>query len=195
MHKKSIIIFSLVFAVILLAGSIFLLSYKPITVTEKHKKMFEDAVLCEMKFAEIDETVTFEVYPNLAPKTVKNFIKLVKDSYYDGLTVHRVVSDMIIQTGDGKETGSIRGEFASNGFDNPLKHERGVISMARTPEPNSASSQFFVVVADSIPSLDGEYAAFGIVTEGIETVESISRVDANEETPLVPPVIEYIKLK
>ncbi len=195
MHKKSIIICTALFSVVLIVGGIFLLTYNPQTVTEKTKKLYSDAFVCEMKFDGIDETVTFEVYPNLAPKTVKNFTKLVKDGYYDGLTVHRVVGDMIIQAGDGKKTGSIKGEFSLNGVYNPLKHEKGVISMARTPDPNSASSQFFIVVADSIPSLDGEYASFGMVTDGIEIVQEVSHTPCNGETPVTPPVIEYIKLK
>jgi len=195
MHKKGIIIFSIVFALILLAGGIFLLSYKPMTVTEKLEKLYSDEIVCEMKFDGIDEVVTLELYPNLAPKTVKNFVKLVKDGYYDGLDVHRVVGDMIIQAGDGKKTSAIKGEFASNGFENPLKHEKGVISMARTPDKNSASSQFFIVVADAIPSLDGEYASFGMVTDGIDVVTEISHTECVDETPIIPPVIEYIKLK
>ncbi len=195
MHKKSIMVCAALFAVVLIVGGIFLFTYDPQTVTEKNEQLYSDAVIFEMKFEDIYETVTLEVYPNLAPKTAKNFISLVKDGYYNGLTVHRVVSDMIIQAGAGEETDNIKGEFASNGFDNPFNHTRGVISMARASDPDSASSQFFIVVADSISSLDGEYASFGMVTDGIETVQEISRTECEGETPVIPPVIEYIKIK
>jgi len=128
--------------------------------------------------------IKIELYPDAAPNTVNNFIKLVQDGYYDGLTFHRVIPNALIQGGDpnGDGTGgpgySIKGEFANNGFKNPVKHTRGVISMARNPyDYDSAGSQFFIVLAEEYPSWDGEYAAFGKVVEGIETADELASVD------------------
>jgi len=125
--------------------------------------------------------IKLELYPEIAPKTVANFEKLVKEGFYDGLTFHRIIPGFMIQGGDplgngmGGSDERIVGEFALNGFKNDLKHERGVISMARSQMPNSASSQFFIMHADA-PHLDGSYAAFGRVTEGIEVVDEIASV-------------------
>ena len=125
--------------------------------------------------------VKIELYPETAPNTVNNFISLVRKKFYDGTTFHRVIPDFMIQGGDplGDGTGgpgySIRGEFSSNRFENDLKHERGVVSMARSVNPNSAGSQFFIMVADA-SYLDGEYAAFGRVAEGMEEVDRIVSV-------------------
>ncbi len=122
--------------------------------------------------------ITVELNEEAAPITVENFVALAKEGFYDGLTFHRIIANFMIQGGDPKGTGmggsgkNIKGEFRSNGVDNPLKHNRGVISMARSRVPNSASSQFFICHADS-PWLDGEYAAFGCVTDGIEVVDAI----------------------
>lgn len=119
-----------------------------------------------------------ELYPSIAPNTVNNFVSLVKNGFYDGVIFHRVIPGFMIQGGDPNGTGtggpgySISGEFTRNGFKNDLKHGRGVLSMARTSEPNSAGSQFFVMVADA-PHLDGDYASFGQVTEGMEIVDEI----------------------
>lgn len=124
------------------------------------------------------KTFRAELYPDVAPNTVNNFISLAKSGFYDGVIFHRVIPGFMVQGGDPTGTGmggpgyAIRGEFTRNGFKNDLKHERGVLSMARTMAPNSAGSQFFVMVATS-PHLDGEYAAFGKVTEGIEVVDEI----------------------
>lgn len=123
-------------------------------------------------------TIKAELYPEIAPITVKNFEKLVSEGFYDGLTFHRIIDGFMIQGGDplgngmGGSDEKIKGEFASNGVKNDLKHERGVLSMARSMNPNSASSQFFIMHQDS-PHLDGQYAAFGRVTEGIEVVDKI----------------------
>lgn len=123
-------------------------------------------------------TIELELYGELAPITVANFVALAEDGFYDGLTFHRIMSNFMIQGGGFNVRGaqipadSIKGEFLSNGFNNPIKHERGVISMARTDDKDSASSQFFIMHADS-PHLDGEYAAFGKVTSGIEVVDKI----------------------
>ena len=124
-----------------------------------------------------------ELYPEKAPETVENFIKLANEGFYDGLIFHRVIPGFMIQGGcpDGTGTGgpgySIKGEFACNGFvDNDIRHTRGVISMARAMDPNSAGSQFFIMVADA-PHLDGQYAAFGKVLEGMEAADEIVAVD------------------
>ncbi|MBQ5330249.1 MAG: peptidylprolyl isomerase [Oscillospiraceae bacterium] len=120
-----------------------------------------------------------ELYPEHAPITVENFEKLVKDGFYDGLIFHRVISGFMIQGGDPTGTGMggpgwhIKGEFAANGVQNPVKHTRGVLSMARAQDPDSAGSQFFIMHGDA-PYLDGQYAAFGKVVEGIEEVDRIA---------------------
>ncbi|MEA4902820.1 MAG: peptidylprolyl isomerase [Desulfitobacterium sp.] len=127
------------------------------------------------------EKIKIELYPEIAPETVKNFVSLVKKGFYDGVIFHRVIPGFMIQGGDpsGNGTGgpgySIRGEFTANGFENNLKHDRGVISMARTANPNSAGSQFFIM-AENSPHLDGQYASFGKVLEGMEEVDRIVSV-------------------
>ncbi|MHB1652939.1 MAG: peptidylprolyl isomerase [Desulfitobacteriaceae bacterium] len=124
------------------------------------------------------DQIKVELYPNVAPNTVKNFIALVQKGFYNGLIFHRVIPGFMIQGGDPKGDGSggpgysIKGEFKNNGFTNNLKHEQGVISMARAKDPNSAGSQFFIMVA-AAPSLDGDYAAFGKVTSGMDAVDKI----------------------
>ena len=122
-------------------------------------------------------TMKGELYPEMAPNSVANFVELANSGFYDGVIFHRVIPGFMIQGGDPMGQGiggpgySIRGEFARNGFDNPLKHTRGVLSMARSMMPNSAGSQFFIMVDDA-PHLDGQYAAFGKVTEGMETADA-----------------------
>lgn len=122
-----------------------------------------------------------ELYPDIAPNTVNNFISLIKKGYYDGVIFHRVIPGFMIQGGDPDGTGmggpgySIKGEFTHNGFTNDLKHTPGVLSMARTMVPDSAGSQFFIMHETS-PHLDGEYAGFGKVTEGMDVVDEIARV-------------------
>ena len=124
------------------------------------------------------DRIRAELYPDTAPNTVANFVKLIQDGFYDGLGFHRVIPGFMVQGGDPDGTGmggpgySIRGEFRANGVSNPLKHTRGVLSMARTQAPNSAGSQFFIMTDDA-PHLDGQYAAFGKVTEGMEAVDTI----------------------
>lgn len=121
-----------------------------------------------------------ELYPEIAPNTVRNFISLVKKGFYDGVIFHRVIPGFMIQGGDPTGTGmggpgySIEGEFTSNGFQNDLKHTRGVLSMARAMDPNSAGSQFFIMHMDAL-HLDKQYAAFGKVTEGMDVVDAIAR--------------------
>ena len=125
--------------------------------------------------------IEIELYPDVAPETVKNFEALVSEGFYDGLTFHRVIPGFMIQGGDplgngmGGSEKKIKGEFRANGFANNLKHTRGVISMARAYDPNSASSQFFIMHADA-PHLDGSYAAFGKVVSGIEAVDEIASI-------------------
>lgn len=143
--------------------------------TEKGVNDKNPMVTIEMEDGSI---IKVELYPEIAPNTVRNFVSLVQSGFYNGLIFHRVIPGFMIQGGDPDGTGmggpgySIAGEFSSNGFENALKHERGVISMARSPEPNSAGSQFFIMVKDS-NFLDTEYAAFGKVTEGIEAADKI----------------------
>ena len=135
-------------------------------------------VIIEM---ENGKKIKLELYPEVAPITVENFEKLVKEGFYDGLIFHRVIKGFMIQGGCPEGTGmggpghTIKGEFARNGVRNPLKHTRGVISMARSMMPNSAGSQFFIMHEDA-PHLDGSYAAFGSVVEGIEVVDEIANV-------------------
>ena len=145
--------------------------------------------------------IEIELFSDIAPKTVANFLKLVNMNFYDGLIFHRVISGFMIQGGDPYGTGyggsseKIFGEFALNGFDNPLKHTRGVISMARSQMPNSASSQFFIMHQDA-PHLNGSYAAFGAVVNGIEVVDKIAKVRKNyNDKPLEDVVIEKVELK
>jgi len=141
------------------------------------------------------KSITIELYPEIAPNTVNNFISLIKKKFYNGLLFHRVIADFMIQGGCPKGTGTggpsykINGEFLSNGFKNDLKHKEGVISMARSSEPNSAGSQFFIMHKDA-QSLDGNYAAFGKVIEGMDEVDKMVNVkkDRNDK-PLVPEKI------
>lgn len=136
--------------------------------------------------------IKIELYPEIAPNTVYNFISLVRSGFYDGTIFHRVIPGFMIQGGDPEGTGrggpgySIRGEFTANGFPNNLAHERGVVSMARTVVPDSAGSQFFIMVA-AAPHLDGQYAAFGRVISGMEEVDRIVSVPRNAaDHPLEP---------
>ena len=143
-----------------------------------------------------------ELYPEIAPNTVANFVNLVQSGFYDGLIFHRVIPGFMIQGGDPQGTGMggpgycIKGEFARNGFrQNNLKHSRGVLSMARSMMPNSAGSQFFIMHADA-PHLDGDYAAFGRVIEGIEAVDHVAAIqtDANDR-PVEDQVIRSIRVE
>ena len=144
--------------------------------------------------------IKLELYPEAAPITVKNFEKLVGEGFYDGLIFHRVISGFMIQGGDPLGSGmggsdeNIKGEFLANGVPNPISHKRGVISMARAQNPNSASSQFFIMHEDG-EFLDGQYAAFGKVTEGIEVVDEIASVRTNAmDKPLEPQRIKSIRI-
>lgn len=156
-----------------------------------------DLVVIEM---ENGDKITIALAPSVAPITVNNFKKLVSEGFYDGLIFHRVIKGFMIQGGgydaDFKhhECESIKGEFESNGINNPIKHEKGVISMARTNVKDSASSQFFIMHKDS-PHLDGEYAAFGKVIEGFEAVDKIARIRTNfQDIPYEKQIIKTIRL-
>ena len=145
--------------------------------------------------------IKIELYPDKAPITVENFEKLVKEGFYNGLIFHRVISGFMIQGGDPLGTGTggsknkIKGEFRSNGVQNDLKHTRGVISMARSANPDSASSQFFIMHKDA-PHLDGQYAAFGKVVEGIEVVDEIASVQTDfRDKPVTPQVMKSVTIE
>ncbi len=149
--------------------------------------------------------IVAELYPEKAPKTVENFLSLVESGFFSGLIFHRVINGFMIQGGgfdesfDQKEAKAIKGEFYANGFmQNDLRHTRGVLSMARTSAPNSASSQFFIMHRDA-PHLDGQYAGFGKVVEGIDVVDKIANVQTcsrgwYDDVPRVPVVIEKVEV-
>jgi peptidyl-prolyl cis-trans isomerase B (cyclophilin B) len=150
---------------------------EPVKPTEQEKKMIKFSI--EMENGDV---MSGELYPDIAPETVANFVKLAESGFYDGTIFHRVIPGFMIQGGDPEGTGTggpgynIKGEFSSNGFENNLKHERGILSMARAQDPNSAGSQFFIMVANA-PYLDGQYAAFGKITEGLSVADKIVGVD------------------
>ena len=142
-----------------------------------------------------------ELYPETAPNTVNNFISLIKQHFYDGLIFHRVIRGFMIQGGDPQGTGMggpdycIKGEFSGNGFENNLKHDAGVLSMARSMEPNSAGSQFFIMHKTS-PHLDGSYAAFGKVVEGLEVVNRIAETNTDySDRPLEDQVLQTVTVE
>ena len=139
-----------------------------------------------------------ELYPDVAPNTVNNFVSLVKKGFYDGLIFHRVIAGFMIQGGDPEGSGmggpgySIKGEFNYNGVENNLKHSRGVLSMARAQHPDSAGSQFFIMHADA-PHLDGQYAAFGKLVEGEDVLDSIASIDTDwSDRPRTPQVMKTV---
>ncbi|MBO4353953.1 MAG: peptidylprolyl isomerase [Clostridia bacterium] len=142
--------------------------------------------------------MTLDLYPETAPKTVENFVKLAKSGFYDGLIFHRVIRDFMIQGGDPTGTGmggpgwKIKGEFRANGVKNDLKHTRGVISMARSSHPDSAGSQFFIMHKDA-PYLDGQYAAFGKMTDGFDTLDEIAETSTDfSDRPRKPQKIKAV---
>lgn len=169
-------------------------------VTEDNLKVTHNIEIKIKKYG----VISLELYGEVAPITVENFINLVNEGFYNGLTFHRIISGFMIQGGDPEGTGfggssnTIKGEFTKNGVINPIKHRRGVISMARSEDYNSASSQFFIMHNDNF-GLDGSYAAFGRVTSGMDVVDSIcsdskpvddnGKIESNKQ-----PVIEYIKV-
>jgi peptidyl-prolyl cis-trans isomerase B (cyclophilin B) len=157
-------------------------------------------VMIEIKFADYG-MVEAELYPEIAPVTVANFVKLINEGFYDGLTIHRIIKGFVIQGGDPKGDGTggskdtIIGEFLENGFDNPLLHEPGVLSMARSARFNSASSQFFIVHEEA-SNLNNSYAAFGKVSKGFEVIDTIANLETGDrDRPLETVVIEFIRVK
>ena len=147
------------------------------------------------------EIIKVELFPEVAPNTVNNFISLVSKGFYDGLTFHRIIPGFMIQGGDPDGNGcggpdyGIKGEFSSNGFQNDLVHAAGVISMARSQMPDSAGSQFFIMHKDA-PHLDGSYAAFGKVTEGMENVDKIASVPTDySDKPVEPVIMEKVTVE
>lgn len=142
--------------------------------------------------------VEMELYPDIAPVSVNNFVSLIEDGFYDGLTFHRIIEGFMIQGGDPVGNGSggpgygIEGEFSANGVENDLSHERGVLSMARSQDPNSAGSQFFIMHDDGL-NLDGSYAAFGKVTEGMDVVDEIANVETSSNDSPVSGEEQVIK--
>ena len=147
------------------------------------------------------KVIKAELYPEIAPNTVANFLSLAGSGFYDGLTFHRVIYGFMIQGGCPEGTGTggpgyhIKGEFAANGFKNDLKHTEGVLSMARAMMPDSAGSQFFIMHKTS-PHLDGQYAAFGKVVEGIDVVDEIASVDTDfRDKPVVPQVMKSVTIE
>lgn len=147
------------------------------------------------------DVIKAELYPEIAPNTVNNFISLIKKGFYDGVGFHRIINGFMLQGGDPDGTGmggpgySIKGEFSSNGFKNDLKHTPGVLSMARTMVPDSAGSQFFIMHKDA-PHLDGDYAAFGKVTEGMDIVNKIAEVETDySDRPLSPVVMKTVTVE
>ena len=146
------------------------------------------------------KTIKLELDASAAPITVENFEKLVREGFYDGLTFHRIIPGFMIQGGCPQGTGmggpgyGIKGEFASNGVNNPIRHTRGVISMARSSMPNSAGSQFFIMHADA-PHLDGDYAAFGHVVEGMDVVDEIAATPTDwRDKPTTPAVMKTVRV-
>ena len=151
-------------------------------------------------------TMTAELYPEMAPKTVANFLSLIESGFFSGLIFHRVIKGFMIQGGgytedmEQKETASIKGEFKANGFmQNDLKHTRGVLSMARTSDPNSASSQFFIMHQDA-PHIDAQYAGFGKLTDGFDVLDAIANTETGnygwymQDVPVEPVVIESMEI-
>lgn len=160
--------------------------------TERNTIMAQNPIVT---FETTQGTIKAELYPEIAPNTVNNFLSLIGKGFYNGLIFHRVIKGFMIQGGDpdGMGTGgpgySIRGEFAHNGFENNLKHTAGVLSMARSMMPDSAGSQFFIMHKDS-PHLDGEYAAFGKVIEGQDVVDKIAETETDySDAPIEPQVM------
>ena len=147
------------------------------------------------------KVIRLELYPETAPITVENFLDLVKKGFYNGLTFHRIISGFMIQGGDPDGNGmggpgySIKGQFKSNGVDNPIKHEKGDISMARSMDPNSAGSQFFIM-HEAAPHLDGQYAAFGKVIEGLDVVDEIASVETGfQDAPVEKVIMEKVEVE
>lgn len=176
----------------------FMCIYRMNYLTISERMIYMKKVTIEMENGKV---MRGELYEDIAPITVENFEKLANDGFYNGLTFHRVIPGFMIQGGCPKGNGTggpgytIKGEFSSNGIKNDLKHTVGVLSMARTMIPDSAGSQFFIMVEDS-PHLDGEYAAFGKITEGVDVAQEIAHVKRNRmDMPKTPVVIKTITVE
>ncbi len=206
MNKKAMLI---TLAVVLVIGTVAgligggVINIKPQSATEK--EFGKRIIKAEMAIVGYEDTVIeIELYPDVAPKTVDNFVKLCNEGFYDGLIFHRVVKDIIVQTGSPNGTGAggsstaIKGEFASNGFNNTIRHRRGVLSMARLEDNyNSATSQFFIVTCadgSEITDFNGEYAAFGRIVSGMEIIDIVSNAPVLDERPVAEQKIAYIKI-
>lgn len=168
-------------------------------IIQEEKKLAQNPIVTFTM--ENGDVIKAELYPEIAPNTVNNFISLVQKNFYDGLIFHRVIRGFMLQGGDPEGTGmggpgyGIKGEFSSNGFKNDLKHTEGVLSMARSMMPNSAGSQFFIMHKDA-PHLDGDYAAFGKVTEGMDIVNKIAETDTDyNDRPVVNQVMKTVTVE
>jgi len=173
--------------------------YKLAFIEEEQKEMAQNPIVTITM--ENGDVIKAELYPEIAPNTVNNFISLIKKNFYDGLIFHRVIEGFMLQGGDPEGTGmggpgyGIKGEFSSNGFENNLKHTEGVLSMARSMMPNSAGSQFFIMHKTS-PHLDGDYAAFGKVTEGMDVVNTIAGTQTDwNDRPVTPQVMKTVTVE
>ena len=208
--KKSISVIAVILSVMMLLASCGKgtendVTSSPAAGSTPNPELVKNTITATIEFEDYDD-ITLELYPDLAPKTVENFVELAEDGFYDGTIFHRVIDDFMIQGGGydenlkAQKADTIKGEFAANGFENTLSHVRGVISMARAQDMDSASSQFFIVQQDST-YLDGQYAAFGMVTDGMDVVDEIASVRTGsvaasgmEDVPVDPIVIETITI-
>ncbi len=208
--KKSISVIAVILSVMMLVascgkGSENDVTSSPAAASTPNPELVKNTITATIEFEDYDD-ITLELYPDLAPETVENFVELAEDGFYDGTIFHRVIEDFMIQGGGyddnlkAQKADTIKGEFDANGFKNTLSHVRGVISMARAQDMNSASSQFFIVQQDST-YLDGQYAAFGRVTDGMDVVDEIASVRTGsvaasgmEDVPVDPIIIETITI-
>ncbi len=203
--KKSISIIAVVLSMLILLTSCKGSDNNGANDTGADKNLTKTTVTATIELEDYD-SISLELYPDLAPETVENFVELAEDGFYDGTIFHRVIEDFMIQGGgydenlNEQKTASIKGEFAENNFENSLSHVRGVISMARTQNKDSATSQFFIVQKDAV-HLDGKFAAFGRVTEGMDVVDEIASVRTGsvasawlEDVPIEPIVIKTITI-
>ena len=203
-HLRYIIMAALAIAVAVVAIILILNYTQGVAKTTPPPTQAEDTMAQKPTFTitlENGKEITGELYPDIAPESVGNFVSLANEKFYDGLIFHRVIPGFMIQGGCPSGTGmggpgySIKGEFSQNRVENPLKHTRGVLSMARSMQPDSAGSQFFIMVADS-PHLDGAYAAFGMVLTGMEAADEIvgTKRDRSDK-PLSPQLIKSIRVE
>ena len=207
--KKSISVIAVILSIMMLIASCSKGSDNskptPAPASTPDPELVKNKITATIELEDYDD-ITLELYPDLAPETVENFVELAEDGFYDGTVFHRVIEDFMIQGGGydenlkQKKASSVKGEFAANGFENTLSHVRGVISMARAQDMDSATSQFFIVQQDAT-YLDGQYAAFGIVTDGMDVVDEIASVRTGsvaasgmEDVPVDPVIIETITI-